>query len=205
MKQDYKYMVEIYPDSDTFNVPEVLSRLPGVFTEWAWILHDKDRYIDTTEDHKEGDLKKPHIHIVGKRTTATGATSPCPLSTIADGLGIPENYIKFCKSFNRAVRYLIHADEPDIPDKFKYPLSAVTASDNFDVRSYFTDLRSIQNSLIILRAIDRGEINSVRQMAAFALDKGVWSDFRSNFALWNVILREKMIGVEWDKSISHRF
>ena len=68
MKQDRKWELVLYPDSDSYDVSSVLADLAGVFDQWAYILHDSD--VDA-----DGNLKKPHYHFYGKssdKITASG-------------------------------------------------------------------------------------------------------------------------------------
>lgn len=100
-KQSRSYIAILYPDSESYDCDTVLSLLPEVFKEWAYILHDKD-----TDEN--GELKKPHYHVVGR------LENPALISTVANKLCLPENHLEYCKSFRSSVRYLVHADEVQI-------------------------------------------------------------------------------------------
>lgn len=105
---------------------------------WAYILHDEDSYKAEDEkknpNHKEGNLKAPHWHIViqmGSNQTET--------STIAKWLGIPENYVDVPKGvgankFLDCVEYLTHESEKQQKlGKHRYEDEKVKA--NFDWRA----------------------------------------------------------------------
>lgn len=93
----------LYPDSESYDCETLLSTIRSKFTDWAYILHDKD--VD-----ENGELKKPHIHWVGRAT-------PRCLSVVSNFLGLPENDIEVVKNFDNMVMYLIHLNDID---KFQY-------------------------------------------------------------------------------------
>lgn len=93
----------LYPDSESYDCESLLSSIRSKFIDWAYILHDKD--VD-----KNGELKKPHIHWVGRAT-------PRCLSVVSNLLGLPEHDIEVVKNFDNMVMYLIHLNDID---KFQY-------------------------------------------------------------------------------------
>lgn len=93
----------LYPDSVSYDCETLLSTIRSKFIDWAYILHDKD--VD-----EKGELKKSHIHWVGRAT-------PRCLSVVSNFLGLPENDIEVCKNFDNMVMYLIHLNDID---KFQY-------------------------------------------------------------------------------------
>lgn len=87
-----------------------------VITEWAYILHDKDKKDDDT-------LKNPHWHIELRLKEARESSS------IAKWFNIAENFVDACKSksckhlkFNDMLAYTVHKCKPD---KYQYELSEV--------------------------------------------------------------------------------
>lgn len=78
----------------------------------ACILHDKD--VD-----EEGNIKKPHWHIVIRCKNAVWNTA------LAKELGIEDNYIQKCRSLKSSLKYLIHYDNPD---KYQYSIHSVEGS-----------------------------------------------------------------------------
>lgn len=93
----------LYPDSESYDCETLLSTIRSKFIDWAYILHDKDV-------NENGELKKPHIHWVGRAT-------PRCLSVVSTFLGLPENDIEVVKNFDNMVMYLIHLNDID---KFQY-------------------------------------------------------------------------------------
>ena len=116
-KESRIFLGILYPDSESYDCQKVLSRLEDTFSDFAYIIHDKDV-------NEEGEIKKAHIHWCGKKS------SPAPLSTISNALGVEANNIKFCRNWKLSLRYLIHADNPE---KFQYDPDKVTA--NFPYRA----------------------------------------------------------------------
>jgi hypothetical protein len=93
----------LYPDSELYDCETLLSTIRSKFIDWAYILHDKDV-------NENGELKKSHIHWVGRAT-------PRCLSVVSNFLGLPENDIEVVKNFDNMVMYLIHLNDID---KFQY-------------------------------------------------------------------------------------
>lgn len=89
----------IYPDSESYNSVTVLETVKAKFKEWAYCLHDQD----VTD---EGELKKAHIHWVGRG-------DPRTLSAVSKFLGLKENEIELGKNFKALVQYLIHLNNPE--------------------------------------------------------------------------------------------
>ena len=78
------------------------------------ILHDKDQWSEgenVPEGYSVGDLKKPHWHAVVRFPQARWS------SAVAAELGISENYIQRCVSFDGSLLYLVHKG---LPDKYQY-------------------------------------------------------------------------------------
>lgn len=132
----------LYPDSESYDCETLLSTIRSKFIDWAYILHDKD--VD-----ENGELKKPHIHWVGRAT-------PRCLSVVSNFLGLPENDIEVVKNFDNMVMYLIHLNDID---KFQYSPDDVE-----------TNLPNIGQ---ILRRLSEGQV--VKDLASAKLQKS-WYD-----------------------------
>jgi hypothetical protein len=132
----------LYPDSESYDCETLLSTIRSKFIDWAYILHDKD--VD-----ENGELKKPHIHWVGRAT-------PRCLSVVSNLLGLPENDIEVVKNFDNMVMYLIHLNDID---KFQYSPDDVE-----------TNLPNIGQ---LLRRLSEGQI--VKDLASAKMQKS-WYD-----------------------------
>lgn len=102
MPDQKKYKVfsgVLYPDSQSYDCDSALAELPRRFSEWAYILHDRDTLDD-------GSPKKAHIHWVGRGDARS-------VSAVAHFLGVRENDIEIGKNFTALLQYLIHQNDPD--------------------------------------------------------------------------------------------
>lgn len=116
--KDRKYVAVLYPEDPTHVA--AMEKLESGGYDYAAILHDSDVYEKDGEDHKKGDLKKPHWHVVIRFSpNAVWNTS------VAKDLGIEPNYLEKCRNLNKALLYLVHKDHPD---KFQYDLEVVFGS-----------------------------------------------------------------------------
>lgn len=116
--KDRKYVAVLYPDDPTHAA--AMEKLESGGYDYAAILHDSDVYETDGEDHKAGDLKKPHWHVVIR-------FSPNALwnTAVAKDLGIEVNYLEKCRNLNKALLYLVHRDHLD---KYQYDLDKVFGS-----------------------------------------------------------------------------
>lgn len=158
--RDRKFCVILYPDDQSHM--EALEKIKECFDS-AYILHDSDT-LDT------GELKKPHYHVV--------FTFPNPryLSSVAEDLGIPENYIERCLKLNSALRYLIHADNPD---KFQYSLECVGGTLKSKLEKLLGDVSEEAQVLQLIQYLDETPGNvTYRDFLFFACQNGLYSSFR---------------------------
>lgn len=165
----------VYPSSTTYDSTARLEAISCFFGEFAYCLHDKDIKDDGT-----GELKKPHIHWVGRsedKYTASG------LSFIS---GIPKNEFQCLNSFPGSIRYLIHFGTPD---KYQYPQSSIVA--NFDVNPFMVQPRddNLQAKAIFDYIISHPGISMV-ELIGWVMDNKLWASFRRGFAIYNTLLRE---------------
>lgn len=136
--------------------------------DYAIILHDKD--IDNY-----GEIKKPHYHIVIRFKNAKWSSS------LAEELGITENYIEECKSLKSSLLYLIHFYDED---KYQYPISEVQGS--LKNRLYEivkndekTETEKYQDILQYINDID--DVISFRQFITYCVSIGYTDTMRRNF------------------------
>lgn len=158
-KQARKFSGTFYPDSETYSADDVIQTIQEYFDEWAWIIHDKDV-------GENGELKKPHVHWVGS------IANPVPLTTIANRLTVPEQFVEFVKSWKGSIRYLVHASNPE---KAQYDIEAVHA--NFEVGKFIARGAETQFSMI-LEYIDANPGIDFRQLARWACDNGCYSELK---------------------------
>ena len=158
--RDRKFCTILYPDDSTHM--EAFEKIKECFDS-AYILHDCDT-LDT------GELKKPHYHVV--------FTFPNPrfLSSVAQDLRIPENYIERCLKLNSSLRYLIHADNPD---KFQYPLEAVGGTLKPKLEKLFCDVSEEAQVLQLIKFLDSTPTKvTYRDFLVYACENGYYASFR---------------------------
>lgn len=163
-KPDRKFMIMLYEDSESYVFDEVITKIQEYAPEWAYILHDRD--VDENDE-----LKKPHYHVCIRFPTARTR------KTVANVIGIEPNYIERWDSFRKACRYLMHADDED-----KTPYGMYYVESNFD----FVKLTNVQESESvkvkeILCFIWTDECKSMIDIADFAMDNNLWSEYRRSY------------------------
>lgn len=163
------FMLEVYPDSDTYNYEDVLARCRS-FNEWVYILHDKDV-------NSNGELKKAHYHVVIR-------TVPSLLSTIVNKTGVPSNYIKIDRQFRWAVRYLRHIDDVS---KYQYPIESVV-SNLEDVGKYYRVLSEV--SLVIDMAEMRSNGSTWFDLLNYSKENNCYDVLRRNWSFISTIVNE---------------
>ncbi len=129
----------MYPDDPKIkNQFDILNE----FYIYVYILHDSDE--DT-----HGKLKKPHYHVI----LSLPNNSPTNVDSIKSRLQL--DYVEGVRSVRSAMRYLVHADDPD---KFQYEKFNLLGSPVMVSRckSYLaTDLNgSIHDVVKLLNSID---------------------------------------------------
>lgn len=187
VKQDYKFLGVIYPDSESYNYFQVESAIKEYFSKWAFCVHDSD--IDET-----GAPVKTHVHWVGVKKSGDGKHCPVPISTVSEKIGLEEHEIEFAKSERAAIRYLIHADDED---KYQYEITQIKC--NFSLLKYFKDRSAAMKSKIIYDYIKRERPSCMSQVVDYVLDNNLYAEFRRGFAIWDTLIKEIRTGNDrWD-------
>lgn len=171
MKSSRSWELVLYPDAENYCCDEVIANAVQYFEQWAYILHDSD----TTA---VGDAKKSHYHFYGKCPT------PRTPQSVSNVIGVPLESIRNVNKWKSAIRYLIHADNPE---KFQYEPDSV--SSNFPLDGIFTISDDKQARLIMQHILDTRS-SSIVELTSWALDNGCYSGFRRGFAIWAKILNE---------------
>lgn len=174
MKQDRKWELVLYPDSESYDISVVLANLVSLFDQWAYILHDKD--IDA-----DGNPKKPHYHFYGK------SSDKLTSSGIAYRVHVPESACRVVSRWKGALRYLVHADNPE---KYQYNISDISA--NFPLGGIFTVSDDIQAARIFAYISDTC-CTSVTTLTGWSIQNGYYSGLRRGFAIFSQLLRENAV------------
>lgn len=141
----------------------------GIVTKYVYCIHNKDTYTMEDEkknpEHKEGMLKKEHIHIFVKLKEARKPAD------IAKWFGLAENTIQFLKQkiFDKACLYVIHANAPE---KYQYSVDEAVSSIGFDFKAVVEESKKnykreknkdklYRRKVEIINLIDEGIINKI--------------------------------------------
>lgn len=115
----YNYFAFIlYPDCpEHVKILEYVRGYLSDIMDVAWILHDRDRWsADVSEGgqllHKQGDVKKPHYHVIYRPNTSTVAGQIKFWGGLLDKIVGVEN-------IQGQMIYLLHKDFPSKIDEFK--------------------------------------------------------------------------------------
>ena len=116
---------------DLKKMQEVLQEKSHVIREWAYIIHDKDKYSETDEskesENKKDTLKPEHIHLILRFERQ----QPQNTKYIAKWFNISENFVsKVHGTWSDCVCYLSHRNAPE---KHQYSLDEIKS--NFNVES----------------------------------------------------------------------
>ena len=110
-KEKYRarvHMILLYTDNEAHI--SALDKISKSY-DYAGIIHDKDTWTEEDEkknpEHKQGELKKEHIHIVLRTPNATWNTALCK------ELGIEEKFCEQAKNIDNALQYLVHYNDTD--------------------------------------------------------------------------------------------
>lgn len=179
------HMLLLYPDND--NHVEVLSKIMKSY-DYAGITHDKDVWTEEDEkknpEHKQGTLKKEHIHIVLRTPNATWNTAICK------ELGLEEKFCEQVKNVDRALQYLLHYNEPD---KTQYQLEDVYGGLRTKLAESIQKQEKSEGEKVVelikyIRESDR--IITITDFAEYCAKNGYWSEFRRSGAIFVKIIDE---------------
>lgn len=137
---------------DLDNMKEVLKK--DCIRDFCYIIHDKDRYSKADEkrnpDHKQGELKPPHIHLLLRFEN----NQPQKLDCVAKWFHIASNFVnKITGDWEDACLYQIHFNATD---KYQYSVDEVTC--NFDYQELLEDAEKGDKLSRVLTRILSGEI-----------------------------------------------
>lgn len=174
------WCVLLYPDDDTH-----MKALDTIRSSYSYvgILHNKDIWTEEDEinnpEHKFGDLKKSHYHIIIKFAQPRWNTA------ISAELGIATNYFEPCRSFKNAGVYLVHFG---IEDKYQYDISELEGSLAPDVVKALDPRSENERIILLLSLIDDMGWITYRKLLEVALQHDLYSDVRRmGFILSRVI------------------
>lgn len=131
-----------YPDSMPENYKEIIEKwyLPAVRSP----KHDKDIYESTTEEHKKGEIKKAHYHILlafGNTTTYNNVI------TYAEELNTKQ--IRAVSSIRGAYDYLTHKNNPEKAQYIEEDIQYYNGFSKEDTITYSeTELEQLKRGIV---------------------------------------------------------
>lgn len=175
--RDRKFVAVLYPDDGT-HVAAIEKLMAGGYN-FAGILHDQDVYED---GEHEGELKKPHWHIVLRFKNAVWNTA------IAKELGITPNYLEACKDVDAALVYLVHYAHPK---KFQYEYEKVFGPMKVKLATLLADTDEGTRVLNLVEIIESspGPIG-VSELLKKAVAAGLYADLRRMGTFATAMVRE---------------
>ncbi len=180
------HMLLLYPDNESHL--EVLSKITKSY-DYAGITHNRDIWTEEDEkknpEHKQGELKKEHIHIVLRTPNATWNSAICK------ELGLEEKFCEQVKNIDRALQYLLHYNEPD---KTQYSIDDVygglrTKLAESIQKNEKSEGEKVVDLIKFIRESDRPI--TITEFAEHCATNGYWAEFRRSGAIFVKILDEQ--------------
>lgn len=117
------FEVVLYPETESYDCYKVLKWIRQHY-DYVFVLHDKDVYEKDSEEHKTGDIKPKHYHLILRWSGA-----PRYASGLSKELGVEERFFlpihgddNKTTSLKNRLRYLIHLNELE---KYQYAITDV--------------------------------------------------------------------------------
>lgn len=187
-KEKYRgrvHLLLLYADNEAHI--EALDKISKSY-DYAAIQHDKDTWTAEDEaknpEHKAGELKKPHFHIVLRTQNATWNTALCK------ELGIEEKFCEQAKNTDNALQYLIHYNDTDkatysIDEVFGTMRTKLVESINKNEKS---EGEKVVELIQFIEEFD-GRLR-VTDFATYCAKNGYWAEFRRSGAIFCKMIEE---------------
>lgn len=155
----------LYKDSETLNfnnIIEIVKSSAFYSCKYYYCLHNKD-------SNENGELKKPHYHLVVKLENAVAIQSILNCLSNDDNIKQAlQNNLSIVKSVKGSIRYLIHHDDKD---KYQYDMSDIITNDR-NYMYYFNDNTIVENFSLVLSIIKENKnINCMYDLMMYCVDK----------------------------------
>lgn len=174
------HMLLLYPEDEShMNALDLIKKS----YDHAVILHNKDY----TED---GELKKPHYHVVlrfaqGKWNTA-----------LAKELSIEPNYMQEVKRFDNALQYLIHYNDTD---KAQYNIEDVHGNLKIRLVESLNKIEKSEGEKVseLLDFIsERDYTITITEFAHYCAKNGYWAEFRRSGSIFCKVIEEHNYNIQ---------
>lgn len=163
--------------NDNENHLKALEKIKKEQEYYAYILHDKD--ID-----KDGNLKKPHYHVIVKFQNAHYKTPFCK------DLNVEENLVECADSIKASLLYLIHWNNHD---KIGYDLTEVHGPMFSSLQKYLQAENEVEDERVmsIYELIYSCKyILKYSELFRLICDNGLYSDYRRGYSIIKDIIEE---------------
>lgn len=176
------HMLELYPDNPSH--VKAMEKIEKSY-ECAYILHDKD----VKED---GNLKKPHWHVVLRFKDAKWRSALCT------ELEIEERFCEEPRSFDNCLMYLIHYNDTD---KYQYDVKEVKGTIKKRLKELINKVDKSEGEKVyeLIDYIEnQTDVIRVTAFAKYCANNGYWAEFRRSGMIFckmidehNGMIREK--------------
>ena len=187
-KEKYRarvHLILLYPENEEHR--EALDKISKSY-DYAGIIHDKDTWTEEDEkenpEHKQGEFKKEHIHIVLRTPNATWNIALCK------ELGIDEKFCEQAKNIDNALQYLIHYNDAD---KATYEVNDVFGSLRTKLIESINKVEKSEGEKVVeLIAFirDYEGVLTITEFAEYCARNGYWAEFRRSGAIFVKIIDE---------------
>lgn len=183
------FLLLLYPDNpEHVKSLELIKRL---YDEYAFILHNKDEYLESQEvESLEVDellenhiLKKEHYHIVLKFQNARFR------SAVAKELELDMRFIRTC-NLDGSLLYLVHFDDED---KYQYSVDDVYGTLKLRLQKLIAN-RGKDEDTKVLDLLDHIESTtttiSISYFSRYCASNGMWDVYRRGASIFNACIFE---------------
>lgn len=139
-------------------IDDALNFHSDLIKAWAYIYHDKDVFLEDSEDHSIGDLKVPHFHfiVVLHRKRRASSVKKWFWCLNDDETAVVNTNIQHCNDISSYYQYLNHSR---IEDKgYKYPESSIKTNDR-DFFIFYDDVSDSDSLLSAYIALYEGKLS----------------------------------------------
>lgn len=178
MKKSRTFACVLYPeDEEQMKILEYIK----INFEYAYILHNEDVWEEDTEEHKVGELKKEHYHVLVYFKNARS------IDSVKKELNI--QHLETC-NFYAYTRYLIHKDNPR-----KHQYSKEEIKTNIDTRIYNALKRDYnsqeQDTRILLDfifSIRQQSFVTYKQLIEYAIENDCLLELKRNINFYRPLI-----------------
>lgn len=170
--------IVLYKDSSTYEFNSVMEKAISMcnINNWSYYYIEHDKDFET----------KVHTHFT---IICPSNGSDFTIKSIADVLGIKEEYIEKKNRPKECILYLAHKTKNSM-DKYQYDWHDIETNNQTKLREVFANDEELANLCIIIDYIDNCSYINYIDFAKFVLDNSLWSYYRRSGAIINNIIHE---------------